>query len=332
MTPVALVGPTASGKSALALAAARAVGGIELVSDRRHAGVPGHGHRHGQADAQPSGPRSPTTVSISSTPITSSPWPSSSVPWARRSPTSSARGVRGSVRRRHRALPPCRDRRSRAPRQLARDLRAEARGRTTTVAELHRSLAALDPVAAARMEPTNRRRIVRALEVCLGSGRPFSSFGPGSRCLPAQSLRPVRAAVGSDRAGGADRPIECTRCCSAACSVRPSAGRRRAVVAHRPSGPRAIASSSTTSRAAGRYDEAVEAIIVRTRQFAVRQDRWFRRDPRIRWIRVDVGPRCRGAPDPAGDTRSMIIADQAPRTRERLPGAAARLGRVDHRR
>ena len=29
------------------------------------------------------------------------------------------------------------------------------------------------------MEPTNRRRIVRALEVTIGSGRPFSSYGPG---------------------------------------------------------------------------------------------------------------------------------------------------------
>ena len=37
----------------------------------------------------------------------------------------------------------------------------------------------LDPVAARRIGPTNRRRLVRALEVTMGSGRPFSSFGPG---------------------------------------------------------------------------------------------------------------------------------------------------------
>ena len=35
-----------------------------------------------------------------------------------------------------------------------------------------------------RIEPTNRRRIVRALEVCIGSGRPFSSFGPGTGAYP----------------------------------------------------------------------------------------------------------------------------------------------------
>jgi len=37
-------------------------------------------------------------------------------------------------------------------------------------------------------------------------------------------------------------------------------------------------------------DDAVQAIVVRTRQFAVRQDRWFRRDPRIRWLEIDSDP------------------------------------------
>ena len=37
------------------------------------------------------------------------------------------------------------------------------------------------PGGGQRMEPTNERRIVRALEVTLGGGRPFSSFGPGLR-------------------------------------------------------------------------------------------------------------------------------------------------------
>ena len=34
------------------------------------------------------------------------------------------------------------------------------------------------------MEPTNRRRVVRALEVTLGSGKPFSQFGPGMDSYP----------------------------------------------------------------------------------------------------------------------------------------------------
>ena len=40
----------------------------------------------------------------------------------------------------------------------------------------------------------------------------------------------------------------------------------------------------------GTLDEAVGTIIRRTRQFAVRQERWFRRDPRIRWVDVDGDP------------------------------------------
>jgi tRNA dimethylallyltransferase len=34
-------------------------------------------------------------------------------------------------------------------------------------------------------------------------------------------------------------------------------------------------------------DEAIEMVVLRTRQFAVRQERWFRRDPRITWIDID---------------------------------------------
>ena len=58
------------------------------------------------------------------------------------------------------------------------ELRAELEA-APDVAALYDRLRVLDPVAAGRIEPTNQRRIVRALEVCLGSGRPFSSFGPG---------------------------------------------------------------------------------------------------------------------------------------------------------
>jgi tRNA dimethylallyltransferase len=35
--------------------------------------------------------------------------------------------------------------------------------------------------------------------------------------------------------------------------------------------------------------EAVDLLVLRTRQFAVRQDRWYRRDPRITWIDIEDG-------------------------------------------
>ena len=62
-------------------------------------------------------------------------------------------------------------------------------GRMTGCASMHARLAGLDPVAAGRIEPGNERRLVRALEVTLGSGRPFSSFGPGLERYPASRMR-----------------------------------------------------------------------------------------------------------------------------------------------
>ena len=63
------------------------------------------------------------------------------------------------------------------------------------VPELHARLAVLDPLAAARMEPSNQRRVVRALEVTLGSGRPFSTFGPGLEAYPPSPVTMVGLAV-----------------------------------------------------------------------------------------------------------------------------------------
>src|SRR5437879_5799583 len=67
---------------------------------------------------------------------------------------------------------------------VAAELEAEA-DRPGGVGTLHARLTDLDPVAAGRMRPSNRRRVVRALEVTLGSGRRFSSFGPGLDAYPA---------------------------------------------------------------------------------------------------------------------------------------------------
>jgi len=43
-------------------------------------------------------------------------------------------------------------------------------------------------------------------------------------------------------------------------------------------------------------EEAVAKIVLRTRQFAVRQERWFRRDPRIEWVTVQADPVAEVAP------------------------------------
>jgi tRNA dimethylallyltransferase len=52
------------------------------------------------------------------------------------------------------------------------------------VSRLYRQLKELDPEAASKIERSNRRRIERALEVCIGSGKPFSATGPGTGAYP----------------------------------------------------------------------------------------------------------------------------------------------------
>ena len=60
---------------------------------------------------------------------------------------------------------------------------------------LYMRLKDLDPLAASRILPQNRRRVIRALEVTLGSGRKFSSFGPGLDCYPPASFTLVGIAL-----------------------------------------------------------------------------------------------------------------------------------------
>jgi tRNA dimethylallyltransferase len=175
---------------------------------------------------------------------------------------------------------------------------------------LHARLAQLDPVAAARMERDNRRRIVRALEVTEGSGRPFSSFGPGMDAYPGTPLVMTGLRLDRDQLG-----------VRIAQRVREQLDRGfldevRALL-DRPGGM-----SRTAAQALGYGElaahlrgectlaEAIDTIVLRTRQFAVRQIRWFRRDPRITWFDHDGEPPevvaaldeqwRRSGPDPVG--------------------------------
>jgi tRNA dimethylallyltransferase len=172
--------------------------------------------------------------------------------------------------------------------------RAEVEADPDTAA-LHARLAALDPVAAARMEPTNRRRVVRALEVAVGSGRPFSSFGPGLDAYPATAVRMVGLRVPTE---ALDRRIDERVDAMVAAGLVAEV----AALAARPEG------LSRTARQALGYrevlehlegdltlTEALDLVRARTRRLARRQVRWFRRDPRIRWVESDGI----GLPDPA---------------------------------
>jgi tRNA dimethylallyltransferase len=166
---------------------------------------------------------------------------------------------------------------------VAAALEAELDGGRAEPPDLHARLAELDPVGAARMEPTNRRRVVRALEVTIGAGRPFSDFGPGLEAYPPAAVPQVGLARPLEEI---DQRIEARL---AAMLVGGLLDEVRALVA-RPGG------LSRTARQALGYreilahleddvplDRCVEEALRRTRQFARRQASWFRRDPRITW-------------------------------------------------
>jgi tRNA dimethylallyltransferase len=153
----------------------------------------------------------------------------------------------------------------------------------SALARLYARLVELDPVAATRMEPTNRRRVVRALEVTVGSGQPFSSFGPGLEAYPETRF----AVVGLPLAPDSDRQIE------ERFAAQMEAGFVDEVreLARRPEG------LSRTARQALGYRELLSHLergvpldvaraeaIRRTKVFARRQWAWFRRDPRIVWV------------------------------------------------
>jgi len=149
---------------------------------------------------------------------------------------------------------------------------------------LHRRLAGLDPVAAARMEPTNRRRVVRALEVTVGSGRAFSDYGPGMGTYPPAAFPMVglhrerddvdariAARYGEQLAAGFVAEVEGLRA--------------------RPGGLSRTAGQALGYRellhhldGASTLEEAIDEAVTRTRRFARRQQRWFRRDPRLVWV------------------------------------------------
>jgi tRNA dimethylallyltransferase len=161
-------------------------------------------------------------------------------------------------------------------------------GESTTA--LHERLATLDPVAAAKMEPTNRRRVVRALEVTVGSGRPFSSYGPGLEAYPQTRFALVGitlpSAVVSARIEQRyhrqleDGFVEEVR----ALAARPDGLSRTAAQAL---GYRELLAHL---RGEASVEDAIDAAIRRTRQFARRQRAWFRRDPRIEWLEADDDP------------------------------------------
>ena len=151
---------------------------------------------------------------------------------------------------------------------------------------LHARLAEADPAAAAAIEPRNGRRVVRALEVIELTGRPFSATLPTRDHVEPTAMIGLRAdrAVLDERialrAGGMWRAGLLDEV-----SALVQLGLREGRTASR-----AVGYAQALRQLDGELtqDEAVEDTVVATRRLARRQERWFGPDPRIVWLDHDA--------------------------------------------
>ncbi len=164
---------------------------------------------------------------------------------------------------------------------------------------LYSLLKATDPASAALIEQNNSRRIVRSLEVGLGSGSRFSTFGPGvaspsSIARSIVGIDPGRVVLRQRIASRVEQQIESGWLQEAAALMDWDLKVSRTA-------EQALGYKELRSYLRGEItlEEAKERIVVRTYKFSKRQMAWFRRDSRIVWTK---------GPDEAKERISKEIA------------------------
>jgi tRNA dimethylallyltransferase len=287
---LAIVGPTASGKSAIALSVASALDDVEIVSLDSMQVYRG----------MDIGTAKPSAAERAAVPHHLIDVAAPSAEWSVRETQTAARAAIADIEARgKRALlvggtglyvRAVVDGLRVPPRDLA--VRAGLDRETATAAGLAQAydrLASLDPLAASRTEPGNTRRIVRALEVLEATGEPFSSFGAGLTAYGPPAFDVEMVGIWLPRA-------ELGRRIGARFAAMRAAGLEDEV--------RGLGAISRTAAQAIGYKEllacfdgeiatpaeAFDLAVRRTRKFARRQRVWFRRDPRIRWIGTARNP------------------------------------------
>jgi tRNA dimethylallyltransferase len=151
---------------------------------------------------------------------------------------------------------------------------------------LHERLAGLDPEAAAKIIPENGRRTVRALEVIALTGRPYTASLP---TLEYADPRTVQIGVDIDRPTLDARIEQRVDHMFDAGFVDEVDRLLKDGLAEGRTASRAIGYAQVASYLRGDLSlaDARERTISATRRFARRQDSWFRKDPRIVWVRFD---------------------------------------------
>ena len=173
---------------------------------------------------------------------------------------------------------------------LRKELEAELaeRGGEAMLAELAR----VDPEAAARLHPNDHKRIVRALEVYRSTGRTISEHNRETRALPpryealtiglnfqdrADLWARIDARVDQMAAAGLEREVRelLSSGLSPRCTAMQAIGYKEFVAA--------VEGDMT-------WREAEELVKLRSRQYAKRQLTWFRRNPAVHWLLWEKNP------------------------------------------
>ncbi len=170
----------------------------------------------------------------------------------------------------------------------------EEEERTSGPGTLHQRLAQVDPEAASRIHPRNIRRIIRALEVQAQTGVPMSAL---RRAAPAPAEPVVMVALTLDRArlyNRIDRRIDAQLAAGLIEEVRAllRSGYTRTLPALQAIGYKEIVAYVDGAHS---REDAVSLLRRNTRHYAKRQLTWFRADPRYRWLDVGDDPPARVA-------------------------------------
>lgn len=155
--------------------------------------------------------------------------------------------------------------------------------------ELLRQLAEVDPVTARRLHPNDKLRIIRALEVYRLTGRPISRFR-SEHDFGGNYYRPLQIGIRVPREElnqRIDRRVERMLEEGLVQEVQAllAGGYHAGLKAMRAIGYKEICAFLA---GASPLDETVRLIKRDTRHYAKRQETWFKRDPEIKWVEYPV--------------------------------------------
>lgn len=281
--PIAIVGPTASGKSALSIALAHRLGGeiVNIDSMQLYRGMDIGTAKLSVAERENIPHYQLDVLDVTDT---------ASVARYQREASADIENIR-----RRGAVPiivggsmlyiqSLIDRWEFPPTDTAVRARWERRLAEVGVEQLHEELAQRDPQAAAIIEDRDPRRTVRALEVIELTGKPFSASQPARRATPYWDT--LLIGLGAEASWLHPRIEQRTHLMFERGFVEEVENLRQLGLRRNSTAGQAIGYAQVLDMMAGALSEAeaVERTIIGTRRYVRRQRSWFRRDPRIQWI------------------------------------------------